>query len=461
MAQKKSQKKQFRTEKDSMGEVQVPKDALFAAQTQRAVDNFSMSPLTLPKQFIKQIVIIKQVAAETNFELGLLSKTKSQAIVKATRKLLSDDRINADNFPIDVFQTGSGTSTNMNVNEVVAHLATKANVKIHPNDDVNMGQSSNDVIPTAISMMATHQLLEQVQPALEHLAKTIKTKGKSLKSVIKTGRTHLMDAMPLSMEQELSGWAYQVESSTKTIKSCIPQISELAQGGTAIGTGINSSAKFKTLFIKNLKAKTGLPFRKSGNTFASIAGQDSSVQVSGILNTFATVLMKISNDLRWMNSGPISGLAEIRLKPIQPGSSIMPGKVNPVVPEGVTMAAAQIMGNHTSITIGAQSGNFQLNVMLPMIAYNLWQSLHLSTTCAQHLASTIKGFEANQEALTEKLDQNAILATSLAPEIGYQKASEIVYKARKEQRTIIDVAEELTNLPKTKLKKLLSPKNLI
>ncbi|MBV35703.1 MAG: aspartate ammonia-lyase [Rickettsiales bacterium] len=444
-----------------MGEVKVPKDALYAAQTQRAVDNFNISPLTLPKDFIRQVVLIKQNAAETNHELGLLSKNKKQAIAKSTNQILDKKLINADNFPIDVFQTGSGTSTNMNVNEVVAHLASNSRVKIHPNDDVNMGQSSNDVIPTAISMMATEQIVKQLTPALDSLIKTIKTKGQSLKSVVKTGRTHLMDAMPLSMQQELSGWAYQVELSLKNIKSLVPQISELAQGGTAIGTGINSSAKFRTLFAKNLKAKTGLPYKKSGNAFASIAGQDSSVAVSGALNTFATVLMKISNDLRWMNSGPVSGLGEIRLKAIQPGSSIMPGKVNPVIPEAVAMAAAQIMGNHTAITVGAQAGNFQLNVMLPMIAYNLHQSLELATNSSHQLAETIKNFEVNQEDLEQLLSKNAILATALAPEVGYEKASEIVYKARREERSILDVSIELTNLSKSELEKILDPKKLI
>ena len=456
-----SRKEATRVEKDSMGQVKVPKDALYAAQTQRAVDNFNISSLTLPADFIRQIVIIKQTAAETNFELGLLSKTKSQAIIKATQHILNKKLNTPDHFPVDVFQTGSGTSTNMNVNEVVAHLASNSRTKIHPNDDVNMGQSSNDVIPTAISMMVTEKLAKELTPALTDLAKTITNKGKQLKSVIKTGRTHLMDAMPLSMQQELSGWAYQIDSSNKMIKNVLPQAAELAQGGTAIGTGINSSSKFRTLFAKKLKANAGLPYRKSGNTFASIAGQDASVAVSGVLNTLATAFMKISNDLRWMNSGPVSGLGEIRLKAIQPGSSIMPGKVNPVVPEAVAMASAQIMGNHTSVTIGAQSGNFQLNVMLPMIAYNLWQSLELSTNSARQLAVTINDFTANKEALDGLLSKNAILATALAPEVGYEKASEIVYKARKEERSILDVAVELTSLSKQKLQKILDPKKLV
>jgi fumarate hydratase class II len=451
----------YRIEKDSMGNVKVPKDALFAAQTQRAVDNFNISSLTLPTDFIRQIVIIKQTAAETNFELGLLSKTKSQAIIKATRQILDNKLINSENFPIDVFQTGSGTSTNMNVNEVVAHLASNSRTKIHPNDDVNMGQSSNDVIPTAISMMVTEQLVENLTPALNDFSEVIKRKGKQLKSVIKTGRTHLMDAMPLSMQQELSGWAYQIDLSVRNIKSIVPQAAELAQGGTAIGTGINSSTKFRGLFAKKLKAKTGLPYRKSGNAFASISGQDSSVAVSGVLNTLATGLMKISNDLRWMNSGPVSGLGEIRLKAIQPGSSIMPGKVNPVIPEAATMAAAQIIGNHSSITVGAQSGNFQLNVMLPMIAYNLWQSLELAANSARQLSETINDFEPNAEALESLLSKNAILATALAPEVGYEKASEIVYKARKEERSILDVAVELTSLSEKELQKILDPKKLI
>ncbi|WP_345292677.1 class II fumarate hydratase [Kangiella marina] len=443
-----------------MGHVKVPKDALYAAQTQRAVNNFTISSLTLPPDFIRQIILIKQTAAETNRELGELSKTKSEAIVKATKQLLRNDLINQQNFPIDVFQTGSGTSTNMNVNEVVAHLASNKRTSIHPNDDVNMGQSSNDVIPTAISMMATEHLVEKLTPALEKLINVINAKGQSLKSVVKTGRTHLMDAMPLTMQQELSAWAYQIELSLKNLKNIIPQISELAQGGTAIGTGINSSKKFRAQFAKNLKSKTGLPYKKSGNAFASIAGQDNSVAVSGILNTLATALMKISNDLRWMNSGPVSGLGEVRLKAIQPGSSIMPGKVNPVVPEAVTMAAAQIMGNHTSITVGAQAGNFQLNVMLPMIAYNLHQSLELSANAASQIAVTINDFEPNTDFLEQQLSKNAILATALAPEIGYEKASEVVYRARKEERSILDVAVELTNLSKKELARILDPKKL-
>ncbi|RDX37673.1 class II fumarate hydratase [Kangiella sp. HD9-110m-PIT-SAG07] len=444
-----------------MGEVEVPKEALYAAQTQRAVDNFRISPLTLPEDFIRQVVTIKQNAAETNLELGLLSKNKAQAIVTATNQILQKKLINSDNFPIDVFQTGSGTSTNMNVNEVVAHLASNSRTKVHPNDDVNMGQSSNDVIPTAISMMATEYLVKKLVPALENLITVTKAKGQSLKNVIKTGRTHLMDAMPLSIQQELSGWTYQVELALKNTKNIIPQVSELAQGGTAIGTGINSSTKFRTLFAKNLKTKTGLPYKKSGNAFASIAGQDTSVAVSGVLNTLATALMKISNDLRWMNSGPVSGLGEVRLKAIQPGSSIMPGKVNPVIPEAVTMAAAQIIGNHSSITVGAQAGNFQLNVMLPMIAYNLHQSLELATNASLQIADTIKDFEVNQDFLEQQLSKNAILATALAPEIGYEKASEVVYKARREERSILDVAVELTTLSEKELEKILDPKKLI
>ncbi len=451
----------FRIEKDSMGEVKVAEDALYAAQTQRALDNFHISDLKMPLTFIDSILDIKLIAAETNYELGLLPKNKFQAITKAIKKLRKDNLVNHQHFPLDVFQTGSGTSTNMNVNEVVAHLASNSKLKVHPNDDVNMGQSSNDVIPTAISVSATRALVHELIPALLTLKSTIENKGKLHKKVIKTGRTHLMDAMPLSLQQELSGWANQIQISIDACQRMVPTIAQLAQGGTAIGTGINSSAKFRSLFAQKLKTHTGLPFSKSKNTFASIAGQDASVALSGVLNTLATALMKISNDLRWMNSGPVSGLGEIQLKAIQPGSSIMPGKVNPVIPEAVAMAAAQIMGNNTTITIGAQSGNFQLNVMLPVIAYNLLQSLHLATTSAEHLTETIAHFEVNQKALADKLDQNAILVTSLAPEIGYENASKIVYKARKEERTILDVAKEMTDLPEAQLKKLLSPKSLI
>lgn len=450
----------FRIEKDSMGEVKVAEDALYGAQTQRALDNFKISDLKMPLAFIDSILDIKLIAAETNHELGLLAKNKYHAITKAIKKIRKDNLVNQQTFPLDIFQTGSGTSTNMNVNEVVAHLASNSKLKVHPNDDVNMGQSSNDVIPTAISVSATRALVHQLIPALLTLQSTIENKGKLHNKVIKTGRTHLMDAMPLSLRQELSGWAHQVQISIDACQRIVPTIAQLAQGGTAIGTGINSSAKFRTLFAQKIKAHSGLPFSKSKNTFASIAGQDASVALSGVLNTLATALIKISNDLRWMNSGPVSGLSEIQLKAIQPGSSIMPGKVNPVIPEAVAMAAAQIIGNHSTITIGAQSGNFQLNVMLPVIAYNLLQSLQLATSSAEHLAQTIAHFEVNQKALSDKLDQNAILATALAPEIGYEKASEIVYKARREERSILDVAVELTKLSKSKLEKILDPKKL-
>ncbi|MHC9511044.1 class II fumarate hydratase [Kangiella sp. M94] len=450
----------FRIEKDSMGEVKVAEDALYAAQTQRALNNFNISDLKMPLAFIDSILDIKLIAAETNHELGLLSKNKFQAITKAIKKIRKDKLVNHQNFPLDIFQTGSGTSTNMNVNEVVSHLASNSKLKVHPNDDVNMGQSSNDVIPTAISVSATKSLVHELIPALLTLKSTIENKGKLHKKVVKTGRTHLMDAMPLSLQQELSGWAHQIQISIDACQKIVPTIAQLAQGGTAIGTGINSSAKFRSLFAQKLKAHSGLPFSKSKNTFASIAGQDASVALSGVLNTLATALMKISNDLRWMNSGPVSGLGEIQLKAIQPGSSIMPGKVNPVIPEAVAMAAAQIMGNNTTITIGAQSGNFQLNVMLPVIAYNLLQSLHLATTSAEHLSETIAHFEVNEKALTDKLDKNAILATALAPEVGYEKASEIVYKARREERSILDVAVETTTISKAKLKKILDPKKL-
>ncbi|HEY9032104.1 MAG TPA: class II fumarate hydratase [Kangiella sp.] len=450
----------FRIEKDSMGEVKVAEDALYAAQTQRALNNFNISDLKMPLTFIDSILEIKLIAAETNHELGLLSKNKFQAITKAIKKIRKDKLVNHQNFPLDIFQTGSGTSTNMNVNEVVANLASNSKLKVHPNDDVNMGQSSNDVIPTAISVSATKSLVHELIPALLTLKSTIENKGKLHKKVIKTGRTHLMDAMPLSLQQELSGWAHQVQISVDNCQKIVPTMGQVAQGGTAIGTGINSSAKFRSLFSQKLKAHSRLPFSKSKNTFASIAGQDASVALSGVLNTLATALMKISNDLRWMNSGPVSGLGEIQLKAIQPGSSIMPGKVNPVIPEAVAMAAAQIMGNNTTITIGAQSGNFQLNVMLPVIAYNLLQSLHLATTSAEHLSETIAHFEVNEKALTDKLDKNAILATALAPEVGYEKASEIVYKARREERSILDVAVELTTISKAKLKKILDPKKL-
>ena len=450
---------QYRIEHDSMGELKVPADALYGAQTQRAVDNFPISGLRLPRAFIRALGLIKAAAAEANLSLGHLRKGQAAAIRKAALAV-ADGQFD-DQFPIDVFQTGSGTSTNMNANEVIAHLAGKGGTKVHPNDHVNYGQSSNDVIPTAIHVSATLTASEQLLPALKHLRKTIDRRARELRNVPKTGRTHLMDAMPVTFGQELSGWAAQIDASIERIEDSLKRMRRLPQGGTAVGTGINADPKFGPAVARELKKLTGVRFDSAENYFEGMSGQDAAVELSGQLKALATALMKIANDLRWMNSGPLAGLGEIELPPLQPGSSIMPGKVNPVIPEATAMVAAQVIGNDAAITIGGQSGNFQLNVMLPLIAHNLLQSIGLLANVSTLLADkAIAGFKVNTARVKEALDKNPILVTALNPVIGYEKGAATAKKAYKEKRPIMDVALETTGLSKDELKKLLDPMTL-
>ncbi|BDU21297.1 class II fumarate hydratase [Dyella sp. GSA-30] len=449
----------FRIEHDSMGELKVPADALYGAQTQRAVDNFPISGLHLPREFIRALGLIKAAAAEANLGLGYLKKSQAAAIRKAALAVAEGEY--DKQFPIDIFQTGSGTSTNMNANEVIAHVAAKAGAKVHPNDHVNYGQSSNDVIPTAIHVSATLTTSEQLIPALKHLRKTIDKRARELKNVPKTGRTHLMDAMPITFGQELSGWAAQIDSSIERIEDSLKRMRRLPQGGTAVGTGINADAKFGPALARELKKLTEVRFESAQNYFEGMAGQDAAVELSGQLKTLAVALLKIANDLRWMNSGPLAGLGEIELPALQPGSSIMPGKVNPVIPEATAMVAAQVIGNDAAITIGGQSGNFQLNVMLPMIAYNLLQSIEILANVTVLLADkAIAGFKVNTARVKEALDKNPILVTALNPVIGYEKGAATAKQAYKEKRPIMDVALETTGLSKDELKKLLDPMTL-
>ena len=451
---------EFRTEHDSMGEVQVPTTALYGAQTQRALDNFAISSLTLPPRFIYAVVQIKKAAALTNLELGLLDENIAQAIYTACDSIVAGHYL--DQFPVDVFQTGSGTSTNMNVNEVIARIASElAEQKVHPNDHVNMSQSSNDTIPSAIHVSAALALHQQLFPALEQLHTTLLGKAEALVDVVKTGRTHLMDAMPLTFGQEISGWASQIESNYVRLQMALPQLLRLAQGGTAVGTGINAHPEFAEKCAEHLCEATGLDFNSGDNFFALMSTQDTAVAISGQLKTLAVSLMKIANDLRWMNSGPLAGIGEISLQALQPGSSIMPGKVNPVIPEAVCMVCAQVMGNYVSIGIAGQSGNFQLNVMLPLIAYNLLQSIELLSNASNELADkTIATFSVNSENLQTALAQNPILVTALNPLIGYEKAAAIAKKAYKDGRAIIDVAEEETDFSRAELEQLLNPEKL-
>jgi fumarate hydratase, class II len=450
----------YRTERDSMGELKVPTDALWGAQTQRAVQNFPLSGLRMPREFLRALGLVKQAAAAANARLGLLEADIANAIGRSAGEV-AEGRHDA-HFPIDVFQTGSGTSTNMNANEVIARLATTSLGRpVHPNDHVNMGQSSNDAIPTSIHVAAVLAVREQLKPALAHLAKSLAAKEKEVGAIVKTGRTHLMDAMPVTLGQELSAWRTQIENGIARLDSVEPRLLALAQGGTAVGTGINAHPDFGSAFAKELAMLTSVPFVTSRNYFESLATQDAAVELSGQLKVIAVSLMKVANDLRWMNSGPLAGLAEIALPALQPGSSIMPGKVNPVIPEATAMVAAQVIGNDTTITLAGQSGNFQLNVMLPVIAHNLLESVRLLATASRALADqAIAGFTVNRERLAEALERNPILVTALNPVIGYEKGAAIAKKAYAEGKPIREMAEKLTDLPKDELARLLDPAEL-
>ncbi|MFQ3180053.1 MAG: fumarate hydratase class II [Pseudoalteromonas tetraodonis] len=450
----------FRTESDSMGTLDVPADALYKAQTQRAINNFTISNLTMPQQFIIALAYIKQAAALTNLKLGHLDKTKANAIEHACQEII--DGQHYEHFPVDIFQTGSGTSSNMNANEVIASLASKhANQPIHPNDDVNMGQSSNDVIPTAIALSSAISVDKKLLPALANLADALEQKKADIGHIVKTGRTHLMDAMPVTFEQTLSAWQSQVKHAASGIEHALIRVCELAQGGTAVGTGINADPQFATLFAKQLSEKVGINFIPSDNFFYNIGSQDAIVALSGQLKVYAVAQMKIANDLRWMNSGPLAGLGEIELEALQPGSSIMPGKVNPVIPEAAAMASAQVIGNDATITVAGQAGNFELNVMLPVIAYNILQSTEILANSAQALADkAITSFKVNQAQIDKALTKNPILVTALNPVIGYEKAAKIAKQAYQQAKPIIDIAEQETDLSRSELEALLNPAKL-
>ena len=452
--------KTYRIESDSMGELQVPESALWAAQTQRAVNNFPISGLTMPRAFIKALGLIKYACAGANSELGLMKSIAAIAIQRTALDVASGKY--DDHFPVDVFQTGSGTSSNMNTNEVISKIASAdSGSDIHPNDHVNMGQSSNDVIPTAVHVSAAIEISEKLLPALRHLHDVITQKADELSDVVKTGRTHLMDAMPVTMGQELNGWASQIQHGIERIEGSMPRLLGLAQGGTAVGTGINAHPKFGAKVAAILGDQTGLAFKPADNYFEALATQDTAVEISGQLRALAVSLMKISNDLRWMNSGPLAGLGEIALPALQPGSSIMPGKVNPVIPEAVAMLSAQVMGNDATIAIAGQSGNFQLNVMLPVVAYNLLQSIEILANGSVALADdAIAGFTVNEVNLQNALSRNPILVTAMNAVIGYDKGAAIAKKAYAEGRSVHDVAKQETDLSDEELDRLLDPAEL-
>ena len=445
----------YRIESDSMGELRVPENALWAAQTQRAVENFPISGLRMPRNFIRALGLIKWATAGANAELGLMPTNVAMAIQAAALEVAEGQH--DEHFPIDVFQTGSGTSSNMNSNEVIANLASeKLGNKVHPNDDVNMGQSSNDVIPTALHLSAALTVHETLLPGLRSLLAAIEQKAEETAGNVKTGRTHLMDAMPVTVGQELGAWASQIAHGIDRIEACLPRLTELAQGGTAVGTGINAHPKFGEKVATLLSEQTDIAFTSGRNKFEGLATVDAAVELSGQLRTVAVSVTKIANDLRWMNSGPLAGLGEIALPALQPGSSIMPGKVNPVIPEALAMVSMQVIGNDATITAAGQAGNFQLNVTLPVVAYNLIQSAEILGNGAVLLGEkAIAGFTVNQDKLNEALDKNPILVTAMNSIIGYEKGAAIAKQAYKEGRPIREVAKEQTDLSDEELDRLL------
>lgn len=452
--------RKYRTESDSMGELKVPMDALWGAQTQRAVENFPISGLTMPRQFIAALGLVKWAAAGANAELGLLPSKIAVAIQRAALSVAANEH--DAHFPIDVFQTGSGTSSNMNANEVIAHIASAAlGSEVHPNDHVNMSQSSNDVIPTCLHVSAAIAIQDELLPALKTLSRALEKKAEECSSVVKTGRTHLMDAMPVTLGQELEGWRAQIEHASERLGDTMKRLTAIAQGGTAVGTGINAHPKFGKKVAVLLSEKTGVEFSSAGSAFEGLSSQDAAVETSGQLRVLAVSLTKIANDLRWMNSGPLAGIGEIKLPALQPGSSIMPGKVNPVIPEAVAMVAAQVVGNDACIAMAGQSGNFQLNVMLPVVAYNLLQSIEILASASVCLADkAIAGFTVNQAKINEALDRNPILVTALNPVIGYELGAAVAKKAYKEGRPVKEVAKEMTDLTDEELDRLLDPATL-
>jgi fumarate hydratase class II len=435
---------EFRIERDSMGEMRVPASALYAAQTQRAVENFPISGQRFGRRMIEALGIVKQAAALTNGDLGNLDPKIADAIASAAAEVASGDW--DGEFVIDVYQTGSGTSTNMNANEVIAHLAKRilGGASVHPNDEVNFGQSSNDVIPTAIHVAARVALERDLLPALEELRDALSEKARELDQVVKSGRTHLMDATPVRLGQEFSGYASQLEHGIARVMHASEELAELALGGTATGTGINTHTDFSRLTIERISKETGLLFREASNHFEAQGARDSLVQAHGSLNTVAVSLMKIADDIRWLASGPTSGIAEIFLPAIQPGSSIMPGKVNPVLSEALMMVAARVAGNQTTMTVAGGRGNFELNVMMPVMAQTFLESVAiLAGAVRAFTAKCVRGIRANESRARELLEKNPAIATALNLKIGYDRAAEVAKQSAKEGRSVRDIVLEL------------------
>lgn len=454
-----------RIEKDSLGDVKVPADAWYAAQTQRALDNFPISGIRFSRRFIQALGTIKMAAAKANQDLGILESGKADLIVAAAEKVRSGEV--DDQFVLDIFQTGSGTSSNMNTNEVISNLATvasggqKGDKTVHPNDHVNMSQSSNDVIPTAMHVSAVVAMNEDLLPALEAFRAVLQDKADEFDDVVKSGRTHLMDATPVRLGQEFGGYAAQIAQAMTRIESSMDELKELALGGTATGTGINCPAGFAPKAIAHISQATGMAFRETENHFAAQAAKDAFVQASGSLNTLAVALLKIANDIRHLSSGPTSGLSEIKLPAIQPGSSIMPGKVNPVLSEAMMMVAARVMGNHTTITIGGQHGNFELNVMMPVMAHAMLESVHiLAGAMDAFRRGCLVGIEADRERCRELLELNPSIATALNRTIGYDMASKVAKKSAAEKKSVRDVVLEMDLLDEATLNDVLDVRHM-
>ncbi len=454
---------EYRIEKDSMGEVRVPTDALYGAQTQRAVDNFPVSGICISRSLIHSLGVIKQAAAKVNAELGNIPQDVAHAIQLAAQEVI-DGKLD-NHFPIDIYQTGSGTSSNMNTNEVIARramqLVEELSVKVHPNDHINFGQSSNDTFPTAIRIAGYIEAKNDLVPSLKYMRETFLKKGSEYSHVVKTGRTHLMDAMPLTFEQEFGGYARQIEVGIKRIETALSNMAELPMGGTAVGTGINTHPKFAAKFAAEVSRLTGESFREAENHFEAQATVDAPVELGAQLKTLAVSLLKIVNDLRWMNSGPNGGLGEIQLAALQPGSSIMPGKVNPVIEESMAMVCAQVIGYDASISVGGLSGNFELNVMLPMVAHSLLEAIRLLANASRNLADrSVSRIVVREDHINSLTGKNPILVTTLNPLIGYDLAAKIAKKAFTENRPLKAVALEMCDLSEEELDKALDPSKM-
>ncbi len=458
---------EYRIETDTMGEIQVPNNMYYGAQTARSLMNFKIGGERFPRELIRALGILKKAAALTNNELGTLSDEKTQYIVKAADEVI--EGLLDEHFPLVVWQTGSGTQTNMNANEVISNRAIElsggvigSKKPIHPNDDVNKAQSSNDTFPTAMHIAAVEQIYNKLLPALEELKKSLELKSEEFKDIIKIGRTHLMDAVPLTLGQEFSGYVQMLKNGVDRINGCLPRLCELALGGTAVGTGLNTHPKFAELSVKKIAELTGRPFVSAPNKFEALATHDALVETSGVLKTLAASLMKIANDIRWLGSGPRCGIGELILPANEPGSSIMPGKVNPTQSEAMTMVCAQVMGNDVAVNFGGASGNFELNVFKPVIIYNVLQSVRLlADACESFKEHCVDGIEANTVAIEKHLNNSLMLVTALNPHIGYDNAAKVAKKAYNENKTLEEVAVELGLLTSEKFREVVRPETMV